>query len=343
MTAGWLLANDTEHMTAAVFVISSISSLSSYRAELEGTFRLLKHIEYLEMSPEEIRHWCDNEGAVAATNTTALRSPSDMLAPDADIILAILHHKRRTGINSECKHVLSHQDKKKKRSKEEKEQEKKTMQRERRARIREVDVGEGTHAPSPEPSPPSSPSSISNELRRKPCSRAPRRELGTVDDLSDEALMNMACDEYANEAAREHMECPEAPSQATLQPPYEGSKAMLKIGDLWITSHYDENIHYARTARNLRSYCRTRHKWSKKTLNLIDWKMVDNIRRNQKWSDFVRSMKLMHGWLPNMHNLGKQTHLTQCPGCACQDETSSHLFQCSHHLMKKALTDAIEK
>jgi hypothetical protein len=70
MTAGWLLANDTEHMTAAVFVISSISSLSSYRAELKGTFRLLKHIEYLEMSPEEIRHWCDNKGAVAATNTT---------------------------------------------------------------------------------------------------------------------------------------------------------------------------------------------------------------------------------------------------------------------------------
>lgn len=71
--------------------------------------------------------------------------------------------------------------------------------------------------------------------------------------------------------------------------------------------------------------------------------MVDSICRNQKWSNFVRSMKLMHGWLPNMHNLGKQTHITQCPGCECQDETFLHLFQCSHHLMKKALYDAIEK
>jgi hypothetical protein len=79
MTAGWLLANDTEHMTAAVFVISSVSSLSSYRAELEGTFRLLKHIEYLDMSPDEILHWCDNEGAVSATNATSIHTPGGML------------------------------------------------------------------------------------------------------------------------------------------------------------------------------------------------------------------------------------------------------------------------
>jgi hypothetical protein len=38
MTAGWLFGTDPENMTAAAFVISGISSLSSYRAELEGTF-----------------------------------------------------------------------------------------------------------------------------------------------------------------------------------------------------------------------------------------------------------------------------------------------------------------
>jgi hypothetical protein len=342
MTAGWLLANDTEHMTAAVFVITSVSSLSSYQAELEGTFRLLKHIEYLNMSPDEIRHWCDNEGAVSATNTTTIHTPGGMLAPDADIILAILHHKRKTGIQSECKHVLSHQDTKKKKSKEDKEQEKKVKLRERRARIREVDVGEGTHAPSPEPSPPSSPVSQGNDSSMLPNSPAPRREIDPK-DLSDEALMNMACDDYAGEAAREHMECPKAPPPNVLQPPYEGSKAMLKIGDLWITSDFDRNIHFASTAKDLRSYCRTRHKWSKKVFNLVDWKMIDSVRRTYKWHDFVRSMKLLHGWLPIMHNLGKQTHITQCPGCVCSDETFLHLFQCSHHLMKQAVHGAIEK
>ena len=155
--------------------------------------------------------------------------------------------------------------------------------------------------------------------------------------------MNVACDEYASEAAREHMECPEAPAHNILQPPYEGSKAMLKIGDLWITSDYDSNIHFARTAPALRSYCRTRHNWSKKTMELVDWKMIDNIRRNQKWNVYVQSMKVLHGWLPIMHNLGKFKHITQCPGCECPDETFLHLFNCSHYLMKNALHDALEK
>jgi hypothetical protein len=48
-----------------------------------------------------------------------------MLAPDADIILAILDHKRRTQVHSECVHVLSHQDTKKQKTKEEKLEEKK--------------------------------------------------------------------------------------------------------------------------------------------------------------------------------------------------------------------------
>ena len=50
MTVGWLLSADTDHMMSATFVISDISSLSSYRAKLEGTFRMLKHSEYLDVS-----------------------------------------------------------------------------------------------------------------------------------------------------------------------------------------------------------------------------------------------------------------------------------------------------
>jgi hypothetical protein len=95
MSAGWLIAEDTKHMTAAVFVVSNINSLSSYRAELEGTFRLLKHIEYLGMTPEEVIHWCDNEAAVLATNKTEPDCPSELIGADADIILAIMQHHKK--------------------------------------------------------------------------------------------------------------------------------------------------------------------------------------------------------------------------------------------------------
>jgi hypothetical protein len=65
----------------------------------------------------------------------------------------------------------------------------------------------------------------------RPNSPVPNREIDPK-ELLDEALMNMACNDYAGEAAREHMECPEAPPPTILQPPYEGSKAMLKTGYL---------------------------------------------------------------------------------------------------------------
>jgi hypothetical protein len=42
-------------------------TMTADRAKLEGTFRLLKHIEYLGMTPLEVIQWCDNKGAVAAT------------------------------------------------------------------------------------------------------------------------------------------------------------------------------------------------------------------------------------------------------------------------------------
>jgi hypothetical protein len=152
---------------------------------------------------------------------------------------------------------------------------------EKRERIREVDVGKGTHAPSPKPSPPSLPDSASYEPQKKTRLRLPSRELGSK-DLSDEVLMNVACDEYSDQAAREHMECPEVPSADILQPPYKGSRAMLKIGELWITLEYDKHIQFARTARPLQAYCRRGHGWDAKTFTLIDWKMIERIRRNQK-------------------------------------------------------------
>lgn len=102
MTAGWLIANNDQQMTAAVFVLSSVSSLSSYRSELEGTFRLLKHLEYLGMKPCKIKHWCDNEGAVQATNTTIHKHRSSR----RDARPRCRYHPRNTGTQTEKRHIL---------------------------------------------------------------------------------------------------------------------------------------------------------------------------------------------------------------------------------------------
>ncbi len=103
----WMIYDDADHFAMACFLLSKISSLSSYRSELEGIFRSLKHVKYLGMSPTKISHWCDNEAAVNKCMAPPWK-PSLMIQPDADILLAI-HQIWRTllanGTTVICRHI----------------------------------------------------------------------------------------------------------------------------------------------------------------------------------------------------------------------------------------------
>ena len=50
-------------------------------------------------------------------------------------------------------------------------------------------------------------------------------------------------------------------------------------------------------------------------------------------------MKVMHGWLPVKHNLGKHSKdgITQCPKCPCEDKMFLHMYECMHLLMQQAV------
>ena len=46
------------------------------------------------MTPSKIQHWCNNKSVVNKANgLDGLRTPADMLVPDADLILVLLAHK----------------------------------------------------------------------------------------------------------------------------------------------------------------------------------------------------------------------------------------------------------
>ena len=121
----------------------------------------------------------------------------------------------------------------------------------------------------------------------------------------------------------------------TLNLPYEGTKAMLRIGDVWIASIYADHIQFASTAPKLKDYCMRRHKWDTSTMELVHWDAIESNGKKMGWADKFRTTKVVHGWLSVMHNLGKYKKLTQCPGCPCHDETFEHMYSCTHPLMKK--------
>jgi hypothetical protein len=109
-TCAWVIENPKQSQIQAHANILNISSFTTYRSELEGIYRLLRHIQTLNLHPPSIRQWCDNKAAIDNA-TRGPTNPSQMTRPDADILLAIsaLRHKY-----SPCKithrHVYGHQD-----------------------------------------------------------------------------------------------------------------------------------------------------------------------------------------------------------------------------------------
>jgi hypothetical protein len=250
----------------------------------------LKNIEWLiGLTLDEVRHWCDNKGSVKANILTAIPTPTDML------VLAIMAIKEKITANIKCRYVTGHQDEKKRKVKSSKQRrkEKQEMRLERLKRIQEVEIKGGAHAPP-----------YQKRLQRKnttmqvthPWKASGNSELkSTYQTKSDLMWCATAC-----RRSSQAVHCP-----PTLQPPYSGSKAMLHIGDIWITSDYDKNIHFASSIPCLRGYCMCRHKWNTFTMDLIHWDAIEGNRKNVDWAGQCRTMRVMHGWLPIMHNLGK--------------------------------------
>jgi len=77
---------------SATFLLENINSITSFRSECGGVFRSIAHMDQLNMTPTEVKHWCDNK--VTVQKSCILPSnPQQMIQADADIILAIHHIK----------------------------------------------------------------------------------------------------------------------------------------------------------------------------------------------------------------------------------------------------------
>jgi hypothetical protein len=110
-SCAWIIADEDEQTTSACFLLTNISSLSSYRSELEGIYHSLLHIRQLGITPREIQQWCDNESAVSDSKHPLI-TPTAMIKPDADVLLAI-HHLRshmERHCTIHCTHIYGHQD-----------------------------------------------------------------------------------------------------------------------------------------------------------------------------------------------------------------------------------------
>ena len=82
----------------------------------------MKHLEYLNTTPREVRQWCNNKRSVISSREAPIIT-AGMIKADADLILAIHHLKNNLKFPVECRHVYGHQDGKDKKKQEKREKE----------------------------------------------------------------------------------------------------------------------------------------------------------------------------------------------------------------------------
>ena len=301
----WVIHHTSTQKLKGYYILEKMSSLSSYQSELEGMYRGLRQIEISDLAPSHIQQWCDNEAAVDKSNRS-LYNPGMMLTADADIILAMEH--TRTNLAKDtvvtCRHVFGHQDSG------------------TRGKPTREDDTEESHCSGWE------------GVEHDSTGGAPQDDKQTAHTLPLSARINIECDKIATESitwAKTHSHIKDDPTIMRL--PYKGSRALLNIGGVWITSKQRAYICRARWGQSLRDYCCRRYKWDIATLNMVSWRVIGTVRKSCTHTQQMQTSKIMHGWLPVMHMHGHTTGITQCPGCGQPDETMDHLFQCTNKIL----------
>ncbi|KAL3762232.1 hypothetical protein ACHAWU_004770 [Discostella pseudostelligera] len=289
-----------------------------------------------------------------------LYTPSAMIKPDADLLLAI-HHLRsqmeRT-ISITCRHIYGHQDTK------------------RRNTPQPFDIGNtsdsddddsddlllqsiqglGPFSPPPQihthldPAGPHrddstilphhGPAILDHLLNTDshdslpPDSRRPNRPLSVS--------VNIECDRIASETATIALTQHRSDMPPVLAPPYPGSRALLRLGTTWITSKAPHHILRACWSTSLTTYCKTKYGWSDDTFQEIAWRNIRSARRKCTPTQLTKTSKIMHDWLPVMHMQAHITGISHCPSCTHPDETLDHIFHCPHPILTQKREELLE-
>ncbi len=150
----------------------------------------------------------------------------------------------------------------------------------------------------------------------------------------------MLCDGLAGTGAKEVGQGT-YPTLETLQPPYPGLKALLSIGDLWITSHISRHVVKAYHSVAFQDYCKKKYRWTQTTCDSVFWEGIACARQRGTRTQLMQTSKIMHGWLPVNHIVGRVTQITQCPGCHHSDKTMDHLFHCPNLAIRRIIDERL--
>ena len=152
--------------------------------------------------------------------------------------------------------------------------------------------------------------------------------------ITDMEHVNEDCDDDANDRVEENI----SPEPFT---PLPGYRAMLKLGDNWVTTLFRENVQFANVAPATVEYVVKRLNITLDTFHDINWGAVGRVRAPHRIAQRVRTSKMMYRWMPVGHNWKKcKLPSDKCPCCGANDETFEHLLSCENTTMQDVRNEA---
>ena len=87
-TCAWVVHQQDGSQLQACVHLEPMTSISSYQSELEGMYRGLCTLRHLGIMAAILRQWCDSTSVVDGCNKRFL-GPTDLVAPDANVLMAV--------------------------------------------------------------------------------------------------------------------------------------------------------------------------------------------------------------------------------------------------------------
>ena len=114
--------------------------------------------------------------------------------------------------------------------------------------------------------------------------------------------------------------------------------------------HTSKNFHYLHDIQQehrYKTYLQEKFKWTDKTLDLIDWNVIEHYMKTLSISQKVKYIKLAHKWRPTHSKLFQTSNGTtqppECPLCGDDKEDDDHPYTCTNPVMQDAHKEALQK
>ena len=80
--------------------------------------------------------------------------------------------------------------------------------------------------------------------------------------------------------------------------PLHGYRAILKVGESWVTTHFCICVEFANMSPEIMDYILQRLDISLDTFHTINWNVIRKVRQPHGINCIIRTSKMMYGWMP---------------------------------------------